>query len=143
MKLLTEESCPHCKKNFESEHDIDNLEPAKITGTIKEIKTDSQNQTTVQEVKPVEPKIEIKTVAPKDQPFYKCKNCGDAHKNPNYTEIPKFRCKNGSCNTLNGKKACKNCGNKDPDSFDEEDVEELKEIGIPEPSHSDHEHEGE
>lgn len=142
MKLVTEETCPHCKKNFESEKDIEHLEPSKITGTIKEIKTDS-NQTMVQEVKAVEPKIEIKTVAPKDQPFFTCKNCGDSHKNPNYTEIPKFRCKNGNCGTLNGKKTCKNCGNKNPEEFEEEDIDSLKEIGIPEPTHADHDHEGE
>lgn len=142
MKLLTEETCPHCKKNFESEKDIDNLEPVRAKGEIKEVKSDS-NQTTVQVEKPQEPKIEIKTVAPKDQPFFKCKNCGDAHKNPNYTEIPKFRCKNGNCNTLNGQKTCKNCGNKDPEGFDEEDIEELKELGIPEPVEHEHNHEEE
>lgn len=142
MKLLTDEICPDCKKNFESEHELENLEPIKHTGTIKEVKSDSTT-TQVQLDKSPEPKFEIKTVAPKDQPFFKCKNCGDSHPNPNYSEVPKYRCKNGNCNTLNGQKTCKNCGNKDPDEFEEEDVEDLKEFGIPEPKSREHSHEEE
>ena len=134
--------CPNCKK--EVSIDIDKLD-IKPPATLEvQNATTTQNATVqVQKVEPVEPEVQIKTVAPKDQPYFKCKNCGDAHKNPNYTEIPKFRCKNGNCNTLNGQKACKNCGNKDEDEFEEEDIDELKEIGIPEPEHADHKHEEE
>ena len=140
MKILTEETCPHCKKGFESQKDLDNIEPVVNKGKIKEI--ESTSQVTIQEEKPIEKIIEkIKAVAPKDQPFFECKdgNCGDKmHTNPNYKTRPNKKCKN--CESLNGGEVCKNCGNTDKDEFDELDEDELNDLGIPTPKNVEHEH---
>ena len=89
--------------------------------------------------KPVE-KTVIKTQAPSDQPFFKCKNCGDKHDNPNYSIKPNKKCPN--CGSLNGNKNCKNCGNAtDSDDWEELDDDELIELGIPIPEEN-HKHDG-
>ena len=140
MKVLTEENCPHCKKSFESSHQLDNLEPAINQGKIKEVQGTQQN--TIQEVKEPEIKEVVKTVVPSDEPFYTCANgnCDKGmHKNPNYTKKPNKKCKN--CDSLNGNKKCKNCGNSDEEEFEELDSDELNDLGIPEPPEHDHTHE--
>ena len=129
--------CPHCKEKVEI--DIDKLE-------VKQPKAldnaSSTSQQTIQEEKPIEKIIEkIKAVAPKDQPFFECKdgNCGDKmHTNPNYKTRPNKKCKN--CDSLNGGEVCKNCGNTDKDEFDELDEDELNDLGIPTPKNVEHEH---
>ena len=137
MKLTGDTTCPWCKKDHKVEFDLDNLEnnvkPSTTTNP------QATGQTTIQEVKPeiVEKEV-IKTVLPNDVPFFACKdgNCGEIHKNENYTKAPNKKCKN--CDTLNGIKKCKNCKNSDPEEFEELDNEELSDLGIPIPE----EHEG-
>lgn len=131
--------CPHCKKDVEI--DIDKLEVTQPKPIENASTTAQQTQQIVKPEIP-EPKIEIKTVAPSDEPFYQCKNgeCGKGvHKNPNYSKAPNKKCKN--CDSLNGKKACKNCGNTDEEEFDELSAEELEDLKIPLPEIHEHEHE--
>ena len=143
MKILTKEDCPHCKKSFESSHDMDNIEPAINKGQIKEVQS-----TTNQVLETVEPKIiekeVIKAVSPADEPFYTCKNgnCDvGMHKNPNYSKKPNKKCKN--CDSLNGSKKCKNCGNSDKEEFEDIDDEDLESLGIPMPVEQEHNHDHE
>jgi len=136
--MIIEGDCPGCKQPLGI-----NTDTMKIKQTTKQIEhpeATTGNQTTVQVEKPEPEKIEIiKTVAPSDQPFFKCKNCNDSHENPNYSEKPNKKCKN--CDSLNGDKTCKNCGNHDPDNFEELDNDELKDLGIPDPKEQSHDHE--
>lgn len=140
MKVLTEENCPHCKKSFESSHELENLEPKITKGKIKELESTAAQQT-VQEVKEPEIKEVVKAVSPSDEPYFACKNgsCGELHDNPNYTKLPDKKCKN--CDTLNGIKKCKNCKNSDPEEFEEIEKEDLTGLGIPEPKEHEHSHE--
>lgn len=138
MKLTGDTTCPGCKKDHKVEFDLDKLDvPAKTAQTSN---TQASSQTTIQEIKPeiVEKEV-IKTVSPADVPFFPCKdgNCGEIHKNPNYSKAPNKKCKH--CDTLNGIKKCKNCKNSDPEEFDELDNEELTELGIPLPPADEHE----
>jgi len=137
MKLLTKEKCPECNKEFDSQHELENLEPKINKGKIEDVASTSKP-----EEKP-EPEIKevIKTVAPNDQGFFKCKNCGDAHKNPNYSKRPNKKCE--TCGTLNGDATCSKCGNHDPEEFEEKTPEELDEMNIPIPPEKEHEHEEE
>lgn len=98
-----------------------------------------------QEPKVIEKEVEKiveKVKAPKDQPFFKCKDCGGKHDNPNYSEIPKYKCPN--CGTLNGQKNCKNCAKTtDEDDWDELDDDELQELEVPlpeKPNNHEHDH---
>lgn len=128
MKLLTQETCPNCKHNFESEKELEGLEAVRHEGKIKEIQT---------EQKP-EPKPEIKEVEkiivkrPSDLPTYTCKNCGDLHKNPDYSKKVTHKCADGRCGqfTANPKKPCKWCGNTEFEELDEDTL-----AIIPDPDH--------
>jgi len=137
--LRIETDCPHCKKPL----GID-TEKMNVTDLVKPAeKVNASNQVLAQEQKPAEIKeVEvIKAVSPNDQPFFACKNgdCGDLHKNPNYSKLPDKKCRN--CDTLNGTKQCKNCGNKDPEEFEDIEKDDLTELGIPEPKEHEHTHE--
>ena len=139
MKLLTKESCPHCKKDFDSQHELENLEPAFAKGKIQEIESNAPQQLQ-QEIKEVIKEVE-KTVSPDDSPYFECSNgdCGEKmHRNPNYKRRPKEKCKN--CDSLNGSKNCKNCGNQDGEEFETLEKEELDELKIPEPKEVEHTH---
>ena len=136
MKVLTEETCPHCKKGFESAHELDNLEPKIPQGKIKSI------ENTPQVMQQVEPEIKevIKEVTkiPSFIPQYKCKDgrCGNIHPNPDYTTRPNKKCEN--CGQFNAGDTCIWCGNKE---FEELDDEELNDMGIPTPKPFEHDHE--
>jgi len=143
MKLVEDIDCPHCKKQFTKETDLDSLEHTepiqttnpKVSGTAQILETIKK------EPEKSESEIKIETVAPKDEPFFECKNgnCGEGlHRNKNYSKAPNQKCKN--CDSLNGSTKCKNCGNKDPEEFEELEIDELKELGIPIPEIKEHEH---
>lgn len=141
MKLTGDTTCPGCKKDHKVEFDLEKLDMPATTATNTQATGQQTIQEVKQEVKEVE-KIVEKAVSPSDEPFFACKNgnCGELHKNTNYSTAPNKKCKN--CDTLNGKKQCKNCGNADVEEFEELDDEELKELGIPIPeSHEGHDHE--
>ena len=131
--------CPHCKGGIDL-----NLKPQGNKEVELELPPVNKIEPKPEpEVKEVE-KIVEKTKPPADQPFYKCKNCGDKHKNPNYSKKPNKQCPN--CGSLNGEKNCKNC-NKATDADDwteltDEELEEL-EIPFPEENHNNHDHEHE
>ena len=137
MKLTGD--CPNCKKPVA--FDIDKLTIKEPKSEIENPEASGQTTTQIQKEPDVTEKIVEKIRAPKDQPFYKCKNCGDAHKNTNYTQKPTKKCQN--CGTLNGDPTCKNCGNTNSEEFEELDKEELDELGIPEPNEQNHNHEEE
>ena len=90
MEILTEESCPHCKKTFESAHELENLEPKINKGSIKEIKGEQQNTQQIQKEPEVKEVIKEVTKVPSNIPAYKCKdgNCGRVHPNKNYQSPP-------------------------------------------------------
>jgi len=132
--------CPHCKEKVKI--DLEKMSMDKVTNS------DLQNTTATsgaaqQVLEKPEPEIKevIKVLAPKDSPYFECKdgNCGDGvHKNENYTKIPDEKCSN--CGSLNGNKKCKNCGNTDPEEFEKQDTEELNELGIYSPTEHEHKH---
>jgi len=140
MKLLTKEICPHCKKDFESEKDLEgpfeNFEIKKHKGSIEKITTEKTQEPEVKEVI----KEVTKTQTPPHIPSFKCKdgNCGLMHKNPNYTKQIKGKCTNCGQFTSNTDSECPFCNKKE---YDEIDEDELKELGIPEPLGKDiHDH---
>jgi len=138
MKI--EGTCPNCKHDVSIP--IDKLEVAQpqpvelLNATATPAAT---VQVTRESVQPPQPEVKIKTVAARDQPFYRCKKCNDKHKNENYKVRPNLRCPN--CGTLNGEKSCKTCAKKtDPEDWEELDDETLDELEIPKPEAS-HTHE--
>jgi len=136
LKLLTKQKCPNCEKDFDGEIDIDKLDLKPPKAAEIQASTEAINKEVTKQAK--EFKQEVKTVAPPDQPFFKCKNCNDTHKNPNYTKQPNKKCQN--CGTLNGSDSCKNCGSVESEELD---PEELEDLGIPEPGEpksGDHDH---
>jgi len=143
VKLVEDIDCPHCKKPFTKETDLDKLSHVEnITPNNSTLSATTQ----VLEQKPKEPEkvIETKTISPSDKPFFVCANgnCDEGvHRNDNYSKKPNKKCKN--CDSLNGDKKCTNCGNKDEEEFDELEDEELTELGIPMPpeNHEGHNHE--
>lgn len=131
--------CPHCKEKVS--FDFDNIE-MKQPKTLENSSADAPQQLLEKPIEKSEPEIKIETVAPKDEPFFECKNgnCGEGlHRNKNYSKAPNQKCKN--CDSLNGSTKCKNCGNKDPEEFEELEIDELKELGIPIPEPLEHSHE--
>lgn len=137
MKLTGD--CPNCKKPIA--FDVDKLTMKKEPGEIENPQASGQTTTQIQKEPEVIEKIVEKVIAPNDQPFFKCKNCGDAHKNTNYSVKPNKECQN--CKNLNGEKVCSKCGNKDPEEFEEKSDEELEEMNIPFPEEKEHKHEEE
>jgi len=134
--------CPTCKKEHPAQFDIDKLTMENVK--VPEITNPQASGLQTQQLQNPELEIKeiVKTVAPKDQPFYKCKNCGDKHENPNYSQRPNMKCPN--CGSLNGEKNCKNCKkNTDLDEWEELDNDELNQLEIPEPKKLDHKQEGE
>jgi len=139
LKIKGDTTCPGCKKDHTVELDIDKLDIKTPEAPAQMQNAQTTGQQTQQITKP-EIKEVIKTVSPKDEPFYKCKNgnCGKgAHSNPNYSVLPDQKCEN--CGALNGQKICKTCGNKDEENFSTMEKEELEELGIPMPKEDDHE----
>jgi len=140
MKLLTKEVCPHCKKEFESEKQLEGLQPTKNTGTIE--KLESTEKPPEPEVKEVVKEV-VKTQTPAHIPSFKCKdgNCGLMHKNPNYTKQIKGKCTNCGQFTGDTNSECPFCNQKEYDDLSEDDLEDL---GIPKPLDKDiHDHESE
>lgn len=129
--------CPNCKKEIAI--DIDKLD-VKQEKPLEFVGSTTTAAQTIQVEKP-KSEIQIQTVAPKDQPFYKCKNCGDKHKNPNYSKRPNKKC--SKCGSLNGETSCKNCDNNDSEEFEEIDEDKLDDMGIPKPEPHEHNHEHE
>jgi len=129
MKLLTAEVCPKCKHQFESEKEMEGLEPSKNKGKIEKIiSTEKEEKPEVKEVI----KEVVKTQTPAHIPSFKCKdgNCGLMHKNPNYTKKIKGKCTNCGQFTSNTDSECPFCNQKE---YDEIEEDELKDLGIPEP----------
>jgi len=129
MKLLTAEVCPKCKHQFESEKEMEGLEPSKNKGKIEKItSTEKEKDPEVKEVI----KEVVKTQTPAHIPSFKCKdgNCGLMHKNPNYTKKIKGKCTNCGQFTSNTDSECPFCNQKE---YDEIEEDELKDLGIPEP----------
>ncbi len=141
MKILTKETCPGCKKEFDSQHDLENLEPKIIKGEIKTIEG-STNQ--VLETPKPEIKIETKTVIEDFKPGYECPdgNCEiKVHPNKNYSKRVKGKCSNCDQFTKNEKGKCPWCKK---DEIEEIDTETLEELGIEMPlidEHEGHNHE--
>ena len=93
MKILDDVTCPHCKKEFEHELDVDKI-PARaepVKGSNIKLADTTSNQATVQVEKP-EP--EIKIMPSKDEPFLECKTCNKSHENHNYSVRPNKKCNN-------------------------------------------------
>jgi len=137
MKLLGETTCPHCKKDHDTEFNLENLEQVPVTipkSKIKEI----QNNNQIQELQ--EPKVieKIKEVLPSNIPAFKCKdgNCGRVHKNPNYKRAPTGKCSNCGQFTSDLDTECPWCNNKEFEEINDNDLEDL---GIPIPDHNHHE----
>jgi len=139
MKLLTKELCPHCKKEFESEKDLENFDIKKNVGTIEKVTPDPITIPTEPEVKEV---IKEVTKIPSHIPAYKCKDkkCGKMHPNPNYDRQIVGKCTNCGQFTADLNSKCQFCEHSE---YDELDKDELKDLGIPEPKEFEHEHESE
>lgn len=141
MKI--DHDCPHCKKGITL--DMDELKVLEMAKPADNATVQTNTNQVMEKPKEPEIKTEIKTVTPKDEPFFACANgnCGDkVHRNENYSKKPNKKCKN--CDSLNGNKICKNCGNIDEEEFTELEDEDLKELGIPMPGideHEEHNHE--
>ena len=84
-----------------------------------------------------EEKTKIEYVPPNYLPKYKCKdgNCGQAHENPNYTDIVKGYCPNCKQFSPLASGKCYWCDS----DVEELDHEELEDLGIPSPK-GEHEH---
>ena len=135
MKLLTDETCPDCKKKFESEHELEGLEPIKHKGKIKEVDSDSTVQLQMEKPEVQEKIVEkVVEVAPSYMPAFSCKgkDC-DGHQNQNYKQRPKGKGK--TCDQFSKEKdgRCTWCGKSEIEELDDE---KLDEIGIPMPEHT-------
>jgi len=142
MKVLTEETCPGCKKTFESSHEMENIEPVINKGTIKEI--NSSNQTTILEEKPPQ---EVENPKPEKiiedfKPRYECPNgdcdLGGIHKNKHYKKKPKGKCTNCDQFTRHSSGTCPWCKSTE---IEELDPEALEDLGIKAPEIEEHNHE--
>jgi len=139
LKILTKETCPGCKKEFESSHELENLEPKINKGTIKELTSGDQVIQQIEKPKDPEVKIETKTVIEDFKPNYECPN-GDCdigvHKNTNYKKKPKGKCTNCGQFTKHDKGTCPWCKGTELEELDED---ELNELGIVDPVIDEHE----
>lgn len=142
MKLVEDIDCPHCKKPFTKETDLqklDKVDPIQPTSA-----TISQTQQILKE-KPKEPEIKIETVIEDFKPNYECPdgNCDiKVHKNKNYLKRPKGKCSNCDQLTKQEKGQCPWC--KKDDTIEEIDEETLSDLGISIPQivdHTEHNHE--
>ena len=133
MKLVQDTKCPHCKKEFEIESDLDKIDIKPPT------KAQAGASTTLEPLTVEMPKevIKEKIVAPSHIPAYKCKdgNCGQVHKNPNYFNKVKARCENCGQFTDDINSPCIWCNEKD---FEELDEDEFENLGIPQPNEANH-----
>ncbi len=136
MKLVEDIDCPHCKKPFTKETDLDKLDNVETT------KTTNASVNTTQQIleKPeIKEKIVEKTVIEDFKPNYECPN-GDCdvgvHKNKNYKKRPKGKCENCGQFTKHEKGVCPWCkGNE----IEEVNPEDLDELGIMAPQIDEHE----
>jgi len=137
LKLTGVTTCPGCKEKHKVEFDLDKLDvPAKTAQTTN---TQATGQTTIQEIKPQEPKIEIKTVIEDFKPNYECPdgNCDiGVHKNKNFKKRPKGKCTNCDQFTKHESGTCPWCKGTDIDALD---PEELDDLGITPPIQDEHE----
>ena len=140
MEIVTEENCPHCKKGFQSAHELENLEPKINKGKITEVKGDTQSTQQIQQTTEPEVKIVEKVKLPNNKPNYKCKDgrCGNLHPNPDYTQAPSKRCAN--CGQFGNDEVCEWCKKSEMEDMDPEDLEDFG-IEAPKISHEGHEHE--
>ena len=125
--------CPNCKHHTEI---TVKKKPSKL------IMEEQQTNIITETVKPVEKIIEKEKVidkVPSHIPAYKCKNCGDNHKNKNYTQRPKGKCTNCGQFAKDESGSCPWC-NQEVQPIDENELEDL---GIPSPEAVEHMHEGE
>lgn len=143
VKLLEDLTCPHCKKDFEKETDLDQLDKPE---PVKANKSSVQQQTQLEQKEPEKqpPKEVIKEVVklPNTIPGHKCKdgNCGRVHPNKNYSRAPKYTCQN--CGQFSdNNEDCIWCNSKDFEEIEKEDLEDMG-IRLPKQTEEDeHDHE--
>lgn len=135
MKIVGETTCPNCQKAHEAALDLDKFEPKVTTSVIQNPSISSPTATVTSVLAEEKPKVITKI--PSYIPNYKCKNCGNNHKNKDYSVRPKFKCSKCGQFSPDGE-LCAWCKSKE---FDEIDEEELDDLGIPEPEEHEHEEE--
>ena len=129
---------PDCTHPHEMEIEYTEPKLPKASTTISE--TSSPTTTVlVQQEKPAATIEKVIDKVPSHIPAYKCKNCGDNHKNTNYTQRPKGKCTNCGQFAKDEKGSCPWC-NQEVEPIDENELEDL---GIPSPEAVEHMHEGE
>ena len=131
--------CPHCSKPVEIEFEIPKADKAKnvtvetgnntVQTIIEKVQTDLN--------KPEPPKAKLVEKVPSHIPAFKCKNCGDNHKNKNYSARPKGKCTNCGQFAKDDKGTCPWC-DKEVEPIEEDELEDL---GIPKPEPHEHEEE--
>ncbi len=143
VKLVEDIDCPHCKKPFTKETDLDKLSHVE---NITPNNSSLSGTTQVLEQKPIESeiKIETKTVIEDFKPNYECPdgNCDiGVHKNKNYKKKPKGKCTNCGQFTKHDKGTCPWCKGTELEELEEGELEDL---GITDPlivEHEGHNHE--
>jgi len=139
MKLVEDIDCPHCKKPFTKETDLDKLEK---TNPVQVTNSTITGATQVLEKPEVVEKEVIKTVIEDFKPGYECPD-GDCevgvHKNKNYSKRVKGKCTNCDQFTKHNKGKCPWC--KKSDTIEEIDAEFLDDLGIDLPEIEEHNHE--
>ena len=127
---------PDCTHPHEME--IEYAEPKLPKASTTVLASENPSATVlVQQEKPVATVEKIVEKMPSHIPGFKCKNCGDTHRNKNYTQRPKGKCTNCGQFAKDEKGSCPWC-NQQVEPLEEEELEDL---GIPKPEAHEHEEE--
>jgi len=139
VKIKGKSTCINCHKETPVEIDLEKFDPKDSAPQMTEITTTNPGGSqTVQEVKPIEKTItKIKEVIPEYQPGYKCKGkeCGEIHKNKNYTRLVKGKCSNCDQFSKDSSGECSWCRKRGV--IEEISKEDLEEMDIPMPKEHD------